>query len=867
MQIRRPCFTAGACFLAGEILCSAWRRGFFLAVPLLGAAAFLPLLREGRKQKTGRKTGKTGGKGKTGKKPAENTAAGFKKTGSHLQSSSMRRGKCAGLLLFFCFLLGGAMRLFYFETGNSPDMRKMLSAGRAEGLVLSDTERSTGRNVVLKTGAGRISVFLPEKLLRTASIIPRSLRGYRIGVKGQAEEPAEAAGPGCYDERAYLRTQGICYKMEASRLSIFPEPGNRLIILAEKLRVRLSDALERYFPEKEAGILEAMLLGDKSAADPEMKLLYQKNGLSHILVISGCHISILAEALRRLLKRLPGPGMPKSLLLLVFLLFYGLMTGFAPPALRAVLMASLSEIAEMLHRTSDMPTALMEALLLQVLLQPQAVFAAGTLYSFLAVTAVFLSGEMYRQIFEDERFLNVPAAFRKYVKQGCRAFLTSVTVNALMTPVLTAQFYTVPLYGMVLNGLILPSLSLAVGLGYLAAAAGAVGVPGILVQIPALLCRLLLQGYEKLCGFFLRLPFAVLHPGHEDTALVLGTEAVLAAVIFFVLHPEYTRRFRIFRRRRRGGRIRRTGAEIRRERIRREICLAGLLLGIICTGLFITDRCNAARGRTVFLDVGQGDGCLIHVPARILSREGERNFLVDCGSSSEKKVGQYVLLPVMEYYGVGTLDAVFISHTDTDHINGIQYLLDHTSLYGIKINCLVFARDTEPDENMQALLQAAARRKIPIREMGAGHRLSGRGFSFTGVFPGGTEAGTRSGNDYSLILRFRRRNALQIFFTGDVGNEAEKRAAAYLASRKQKETAPALTVLKVPHHGSRYSSGPELLQAVGEAAGQGEKKAVISVGAGNSYGHPAPETLEKLEQAEYEIHRTDREHAVVLKMP
>ena len=106
--------------------------------------------------------------------------------------------------------------------------------------------------------------------------------------------------------------------------------------------------------------------------------------------------------------------------------------------------------------------------------------------------------------------------------------------------------------------------------------------------------------------------------------------------------------------------------------------------------IFSVKLWNNSRFSVTFLDVGQGDGSLIHT--------GKRNYIIDAGSSDNNSVGQYTLIPALKYYGMQKIDMIFISHTDTDHVSGIIYLLENKEKYGIEVGGVAFAKGTEKDE-------------------------------------------------------------------------------------------------------------------------------------------------------------------------
>ena len=241
--------------------------------------------------------------------------------------------------------------------------------------------------------------------------------------------------------------------------------------------------------------------------------------------------------------------------------------------------------------------------------------------------------------------------------------------------------------------------------------------------------------------------------------------------------------------------------------------------------------------RVTFLDVGQGDAALIELP------EGPR-LLVDGGPGGARRfdVGERVLAPFLWNRPLGHLDAVALSHWDVDHSGGLAAVLTRFSVGE-------FWESGQAPAGAPETVAALVRSRIPRRVLGAGQRLwLGRALiTVLGPAPGPPLAA----NDESLVLRLDWRG-VSLLLPGDVGARGE----ALLLERGAPLRALAL---KVPHHGSRFSSSAPLLEAARPLV------AVVSVGARNPFRHPSPEALGRLEAAGARVYRTDRDGAVILE--
>ena len=259
----------------------------------------------------------------------------------------------------------------------------------------------------------------------------------------------------------------------------------------------------------------------------------------------------------------------------------------------------------------------------------------------------------------------------------------------------------------------------------------------------------------------------------------------------------------------------------------------GILLGVI----LLLAGYPAHNLQITFLDVGQGDGICMELP------DG-RVYLMDGGSSDVSKVGNYRLVPFLKAKGIRKIDAVFLSHGDTDHINGIAELLEEKQ---ISIDCVCLPAGAEQEEFAE-IKDLAWARNISVRTIQAGDFWENNGTKFWCLNPADV---TESGNAASVVLYMEYQN-FSMLLTGDLEGEGEKSVAALLRSN----AITGISVLKVAHHGSKNSTKEEFLRQCSPAV------AVISCGERNTYGHPHKETLERLNDMGTAVYRTDCSGAV-----
>ncbi len=242
--------------------------------------------------------------------------------------------------------------------------------------------------------------------------------------------------------------------------------------------------------------------------------------------------------------------------------------------------------------------------------------------------------------------------------------------------------------------------------------------------------------------------------------------------------------------------------------------------------------------------MGQGDGIFLTDGA------GTR-VMIDGGSSSESSVGTYEIEPFLKYHGIKKIDVWILTHGDSDHYSGLLELLEG----GYQVNYLLLAEAMPRDETWEKLDSAALENGTEVVYVTAGDGIALKDCEMTCLYPAAEDGSGAAGeeetkiaeedaNEFSQVWLLEKGD-MSVMFTGDLGEEQER-------IMLEREALSDCAVLKVAHHGSKYSSCAEFLEAVSP------EYAVISCGANNIYGHPAQETLDRLADAGCEIYQTSQ---------
>lgn len=679
--------------------------------------------------------------------------------------------------------------------------------------------------------------------------------GAWVMVSGSFQAFSEPSNPGEFDAFSYYRSLGVGGQLKKAVL--LDRSGGRWMIREAMYRLRLwlHERLYSVFPEREASVMAALLLGEKTDTDMELKNLYKRCGILHILSISSLHITIIGMSLYKTLRRTGLPVAPCAVAGAVLLLLYGFLTGFSVSACRAIGMYLIRMFGEICGRTYDMLTAVGILAAVMVLYRPFYLENTGFLLSFSAVLGI---GALYPAMAGKRSPVRPRYYGEPRLRLWLRRMLQALRMNALSSlaatlatlPVQLWFFYEAPVLAVVINLLVLPFMKpmLIAGLFSLIPGFGAAGI----------LDRGILWWYETLCGLFDGLSFGSWNPGRPQQWQMIIYYMALGGIVL------------LGRRRRRGGgeggrndagkvsgckgsEDRDGGGKVdghrgggykvggcRGSRYARRVSVGTwqAILTVAAVAIFFIHP--AERNQIIFLDVGQGDCCLIRT-------EAGHNYLFDCGSSSRKKVGEYVLLPTLKYYGITALDGVFVSHPDVDHMNGIQELLELAADNHLTIKSLVLpaVEQSARQEQFGELLGAAdgmnegrkTKQTTRIVWVSAGDAWESGSVRFLCLHPE-RESRTINENAYSECFYVDFVD-FTLLLTGDVEGSGEEALLEELQRRRIGQ----LDLLKTAHHGSRNSTTEELLQQLHPDA------AIISCGSNNRYGHPHAELLNRLESA------------------
>ena len=543
------------------------------------------------------------------------------------------------------------------------------------------------------------------------------------------------------------------------------------------------------------------------------------------MAISGLHISILGMGLYNLLKKIGLGIWPAGIFSLGVMLQYGIMTGGSVSTMRAVTMFLIAMGARITGRIYDMMTALSVTAMMILLESPAYLLDSGFLLSFGCVLGIGVAAE---------KICALAGAEKKWTK----ALVSSMALQLVTLPVMLKFFGEVSLAGFFLNLLVLPSVGFVLIGGMAALLLGIFCIPA--AKLAILPARGLLLFYEYLCSLAGKLRWSTWIGGEPEIWQILVYYGILITVLFI---GQYVK-IQIRKEKESSQRKERSGEQ--EKAVRWKLCTLRMAAGALLTaGILVLGFHPSGKLKVTCLDVGQGDGILVETP-------DNHHFLIDGGSSSQSDLGRYCLLPALKSQGISYLDGLFISHTDKDHISGAKELLEYmgNGLTTIRAGYLVLPSWAEKPEAWEELSDAAQKAGIKIVTGKKGDELHCGLVSFSILWPEKNATG-KDVNEEAMVMELSF-GEFQMLFTGDIGADTEKKL---LASGILKD----VDCLKVGHHGSRYSTTEAFLEKIKP------ELAIISCSSTNTYGHPSPETVERLEAAGSQVEYTMKNGAITVE--
>ena len=628
-----------------------------------------------------------------------------------------------------------------------------------------------------------------------------------LKIKGKLEKPIRQKNFGEFDYELYLAREKIFTYLniwqEKDIQKIGEDDSNFLVSFSLSARDKIKEITKQTLPPPYNYLLVGMLLGEKSFIPPHLKEVFAEAGIMHILAVSGLHVGIIAMALLAFLSILRLPKKLKLLTLILILLIYASITGFRPSVLRATIMFILLIGGKLINRSRNLNISLFFAAFLILLSNPLILYDAGFLLSFIVTFSIINISPILQELFS------------KIVVWIKNPLAVSTAAWIGIFPLSAYFFSKVSIISIVSNIFIIPLTGIAVILGFVTFFIGLVSISlaGVIANINYLILNLI----TLIAKSFSLLPFAFIYVAKPSIMVI----ALYYLTVFLIIEIFYKKTLS--------------------HKIKKKAAL--IIIPVVLLIIIIQVFYPAGHLKVNFINVGEGDCILIEAPNKI-------NILIDGGGTPQGDfdVGSKIVIPYLRRKGINKINLLVLTHPHLDHLEGLLPVIKEFKVDMVLDSGLIC--DSSEYKEFISLIQ---KKDIPYHQAKAGDNF---------IFNNNLEIfllnplydsdfyDESDFNNASIVVKLFYKNA-DFLFTGDIEEAAEKKLLIWQNILQS-------DILKVGHHGSATSTNLEFLDKVDPSI------AVITVGK-NHFGHPSQKIIERLEDKNIQIYRTDEDGTIIIR--
>ncbi|HBT20328.1 MAG TPA: DNA internalization-related competence protein ComEC/Rec2 [Peptococcaceae bacterium] len=635
--------------------------------------------------------------------------------------------------------------------------------------------------------------------------------GRRIRIEGILNLPRERRNPGEFNYREYLSHRGIF-------ALLYVEKGKDLLILDHKerglsyyiadIKAEFKKFVASEIPKREAGLLLAVLFGDKEGVSREDREMFSSIGVAHTFAVSGLHVGFVLLFVISAAKILNFRNSFYVPIVLVSLFIYCVLSEFAVTVVRAAIMGSLALLGVYYGREKNSYLGLALSSIIILIWNPFFLFEPGFQLSYAVVISL-----LYFSPFIEDLLSFLPYNLNKATAVPIAAQLGTAPFTAL-------HFNYFSLVSIAANILLIAVMGLVVLIGLLGFVLFFFFKPlaGVSLQGVGPLLKL----FYSLSEIINSLPFSSINMASPALYHITAYFLILVGIKEFMENRENFLQYNL-------------------KNLGKSALFAGILIMFISA---VFDIFAEKPLEVIFLDVGQGDSIFIETPSG-------RKILIDGGGKPEyyddsSSPGRYVVVPFLKSRGVNRLDYIINTHPDADHAEGLFHVIS-----AVKAEYIITPPVGMMKEEYGDLLKASKREGILHREFSRGMEIDfGDGVRINVLAPGKNRV-YKGTNENSLVLKVIYGDT-SFLLTGDIEGEGLFDLTALSSDFDS-------TVLKLPHHGSVNSFDQIFYNKADPEA------VVISVGESNRFGHPSEKVVEYWNNLKIPLYRTDAHGAVIMK--
>ena len=704
-----------------------------------------------------------------------------------------------------------------------------------EAIVLSDKQEKEYNNVYkIKYEDTYLYLKIDKKLIKDLKY------GDKIRFSGEFIEATKQRNYGGFNYKQYLKTLKIYGSIKVEEIEIIASNQTNLFFrITNEIAFNIKQKIDSFMKKEDAAILKGLLLGDTREIADEVQENFRISSISHILAVSGMHVTYVIIGIKMLFESHLGKRKTKFIII-IFLILYTFITGFSPSIVRASVMGILLVGAEILHRKNDIWNSIAISLLLILFYNPFLIMNVGLQFSYLGTIGIIVFHKNILKLLKDIKTKNKKWKYQynkkimKFINKVKEVLAVTISAQLTILPVMIYHFNLLGIYFFITNLLVSIIIGPIIMLGAIAIFFSIFLFP--ITQILGVILEILIKSLIVISNFS-KIPFSKIY---------VATPKIYDIILYFILIFLFNLLYTLYH-----------SKELNRTQMRARNLIAlirykvfmnrGKYKKIIFIPVFIIIFISITPKKLNihFVDVGQGDCTFIVTPRK-------QTILIDGGGSTSKEynVGKNTLLPYVLDRGYTKLDYIFISHFDQDHVAGILTILEE-----LKVETVIIPKQEENTENYQEFLELIKEKRIKVNIVKKGDKVNiEKNVYFDILWPEKEQIKENVINNNATVMKMYYGN-FSILFTGDIEEKAEEKI---LKVYEGKERLLNANILKVAHHGSKTSTTEKFLKWVNP------KAALIGVGKNNLFKHPSEKTIENLRKHNVTIYRTDENGEITI---
>lgn len=600
--------------------------------------------------------------------------------------------------------------------------------------------------------------------------------GSIIKINAQYTEATRDRNYGGFNYKTYLRTKKIYGIFNVEDVEIVKNGSDNIII---KLRKYIKSKLREKLKKENSELAISLIVGDRSHISSEVEDNFKKANLMHMLAISGAHFSYVILIATFISNRLQHKRLGQ-LIQIIAIIFFMNLTGNTASVVRAGIMSILLIGSSICKRQNDSLNNIAISAIIQIINNPYIIFDSGFMLSYSGVLGIIL---FYKKISEHIHF---------------KSIALTISANIFIIPIMIYNFHTISGSFIISNICASWLLGIIIIFEFISLC--------IPIKLLYMILDLLIMMLRKIAEICANIPFAQMY---------VPRYAIFFVIVIYILI--FCRKLKC-----------------------RKYVYSFLTIGVSILLIVNFTDVYQDRMRINFIDVGQGDSCLI--------RYKGTNIMIDSGGSLSKNkdgksydIGENVLNNYLLNRGITRLDYIMASHFDEDHSQGFVFLLKN-----MKVKNVIISEQYKTSSIYEQFKQICKKQNIQIIYVKSGDEIRIKDLAFKILHPKSKENQISENplNNNAIVCMVKYKNR-RILFTGDIEKVAENEMV------KEYTNGLKADILKVGHHGSKTSTTKEFLDLINPSV------ALIGVGQNNKFGHPNEDVIKRLEEKNIQIYRTD----------